>query len=585
MFVSPIIERELRVALRRHRAVRSRFYAAAIGAGVVVFFLLIGLAGGSRLVGRQLHSILFYVGLYMAIVPATTISVGLFSEERRNQTMELLYLAGVGPGELFGGKLLGGILAASCNLLALSPFLAVPFLTGGISFDLFLATIACFPALLLMVTSIGVLSSVLCRDDGSAFICAVVIGGILCLATPVPYNMGMMLAGAPPFSAKWLCLSPAYGPYLVAQNFGANRPGVFWLGWGATLGWAVLCVGIAGLLLKRTWRIELERNVDAGRLAGWEALIHGDREWRFELRWRLLATNPFQWLVEQDRRPVAVAWGIVGGVSCIWLAGWCAWPWVWPSPANFYLTAGLLITGMELVMAYAAAQRIGNDRRDGALELLLTTPMSTEEIVDGQCAALKRMFRPVRATVFGICVLMMLGGLLRGGWNTASLVSYVLIWCILLGWCLRSMDRSTALSMWIGANAARPAYAIFRFRRQGPWYWVIMVFNFRNIFRAFGRGSGVHFPTGSPPELIFVGLFSFVMLCVAATAQFSPNKMRQRLIAELRSIAREPLPATQDPRFKKWDVRQRLPRLAYAEMAERVRVYPQRMADAKREGR
>jgi hypothetical protein len=73
-----------------------------------------------------------------------------------------------------------------------------------------------------------------------------------------------------------------------------------------------------------------------------------------------------------------------------------------------------------------------------------------------------------------------------------------------------------------------------------------------------------------------------VILCVTVVTQMSPNKMRDRLIAEMRSIAREPVPDPHDPRFKKWNFNDRLPRSAYEEMAERVSAYPQRMADKER---
>ncbi len=168
MLVSPIIERELRVALRKHGAVKSRFKTAAGGAAVVCVFLLIGLLAGSSHIGRSLHTFLFFGGLYMAIIPPARICVGLFCEERRNQTLELLYLTGMGSVELFLGKLLGGVLIASSDLLALTPFLAIPFFSGGVSLNLFLATIGCFPVVLLFTVAIGVLGSVLCRDGRSA---------------------------------------------------------------------------------------------------------------------------------------------------------------------------------------------------------------------------------------------------------------------------------------------------------------------------------------------------------------------------------------------------------------------------------
>jgi hypothetical protein len=153
-----------------------------------------------------------------------------------------------------------------------------------------------------------------------------------------------------------------------------------------------------------------------------------------------------------------------------------------------------------------------------------------------------------------------------------------------LWWSVRDMRRSTAQAMWIGINSARPALAIFQFRRQGPWWWIWMAYNMRNLSRGF-RGTGAGFPTGSPVEIIIISLGVVVMLCVAASAQFSQNKMRDRLIREMRSIAREPVPDPHDPRFKKWNFTERLPRSAYEEMAERVRVYPQRVADKEREGR
>ncbi|MGA3182301.1 MAG: ABC transporter permease [Verrucomicrobiota bacterium] len=186
---------------------------AMIGAGLVCLFLLLGLMDAFSFWGNALFQALFYGGLYLAVIPPARISVGLFCEERRNQTLELLYLTGMGPGELFAGKLVGGVLIASGDLLALIPFMAVPFLSGGLSLDLFWASIACFPVLLLFTVAVGVLASVLSRDDGVALAVAVLLAGAVCLALPLPYNLGREVAGAPPFSSDWLCLSPAYGPY------------------------------------------------------------------------------------------------------------------------------------------------------------------------------------------------------------------------------------------------------------------------------------------------------------------------------------------------------------------------------------
>src|ERR1700757_3683769 len=105
MLFPPVIERELRAALHRRGALQSRFRMARLGVFIVSVFLLLSWLSGQRSLGGTLHFILFIWGLALAIGPAVNISVGLFSEERRNQTLELLYLTGMSSGELFGGKL------------------------------------------------------------------------------------------------------------------------------------------------------------------------------------------------------------------------------------------------------------------------------------------------------------------------------------------------------------------------------------------------------------------------------------------------------------------------------------------------
>src|SRR5260221_3321286 len=101
MFFPPVIERELKIALRRNAAVKSRFRTAAIATGITALFLIFGWLTGLRKSGSTLHQLLFYAGLYLAVFPPFQISVGLFSDERRNPTLELLYLTRIGSGALF----------------------------------------------------------------------------------------------------------------------------------------------------------------------------------------------------------------------------------------------------------------------------------------------------------------------------------------------------------------------------------------------------------------------------------------------------------------------------------------------------
>jgi hypothetical protein len=256
-----------------------------------------------------------------------------------------------------------------------------------------------------------------------------------------------------------------------------------------------------------------------------------------------------------------LAWGLICGISLLWMLGWWAWPQHWPCMSNFFLTAMLLIMATDFLTRYSAARRIGFDRHDGALELLLTTPLTPAEIVDGQLAALRAQFRPIRFTVLGLCILMMLGGFLTRHWNTQAVITYSLIWLMFFLWCMRGSRRAAIKVMWVALNTGRPVYSVFRSQGR-PWQWFWILFNLRNIFRTTGTGVS-QFPTGSNDELAVVCFISasvLIILLIATLVQKRGlyNEMGERLVADMYSVAQEPVPDKDDPRLKKWDVRERL---------------------------
>ena len=208
---------------------------------------------------------------------------------------------------------------------------------------------------------------------------------------------------------------------MVGRNFAGFSVSDFWAWTLVTWTWTVAGLALAAVTLKRNWRRDLERAVVEGWRGKWEAFLHGSAEWRESLRRRVLAANAYQWLVEQDRRPVLQAWGFMASVCAFWLLGRRAWPQLWPSTVNLFTTAIVLLTGIDVLAAHAAARRMAADRRDGALELLLTTVLSPGEMLTGQRAALRHQFRPVKCGLFGLLVGMGLAGLLTRHWTTPGL--------------------------------------------------------------------------------------------------------------------------------------------------------------------
>jgi hypothetical protein len=567
MALLPIIERELRVALRKKRPVRRRLQVAALAVGGTLLFLLLAAFGGDRQAGQRLHQLLCLAACYL-VLQTPRLTAGIFAQERREQTLGLLFLSGLGATEVFASKLFSAALVAFGDLLVLFPMLAVPFLIGGVSFAQFLATICALPNFLLFVLAVCLLASVLTRDDGTAVILTSVLLFLLCAAGPLIYLAQSQFSSAANLSSAWLIVSPAYGPYLAWRGFGTTSPSDFWNNVLVTMAWSGLCLSVAAAMLKSLWR---EREQDSGAFgwrARWQRWVHGDAPGRRRLAATWLEANPFVWLAARDRQPAILAWLVVGGMAVIWLASWAAWPNRWPSVPNFILTAVLLNLALRWIIQYTAARSLGEARRDGSYELLLTTPLDPGDIVSGQFEASRCRFRLVTRTVLVLEFAMMLAGLAGRNWTGSSLYVYGAIWTVLLSWAWSQSRRwrGTCYALWVSLNCGRPAYAVWRTTGLTWWSWFWIPANLQLLFAKLPT-----FPTGSTGEVWFVSfILAMVVVSLAWRALFGVKaktgwenwawRSRERqLVSQFRDIVREPLPDPDDPRFKTWNPQERFP--------------------------
>jgi ABC-type transport system involved in multi-copper enzyme maturation permease subunit len=428
MVCLPLIERELRVALRKQRPARSRLKVAAFAVAGSILFLLLGTLTQSNGVGQGLEGVLCLAGLSF-VLRAPILTAGALAEERRNQTLGLLFLSGLGAGEVFAGKFLSSALIAFTNLLAIFPMLALPFLIGGVSYDLFLAILCALPSLMLFALAVSLLASVLTREDGAAIVLANVLGALLCVLPPAFYQAQSHFSPLSAPSLWWLRLSPAYGPFLVwrgfKSGFGPVERSEFWINLPLTLGWSMLALCAAAFALKRVWREREEEVATNGLRRRWREFVHGGREGRQRLGRAWLDENPFVWLAGRDRQPATLGWLVVGGIALVWLLCWAIWTTAWPSVPNLIFTAMLLNLVLAWLTRHAAAQGIGQARRDGDYELLLTTPLRPGEIVHGTLESLRWRFRPLANFVLSLNGLMLLGGLLTRRWETGALFVYL----------------------------------------------------------------------------------------------------------------------------------------------------------------
>jgi hypothetical protein len=339
-----------------------------------------------------------------------------------------------------------------------------------------------------------------------------------------------------------------------------------------------LALGTAVFALNRLWREQESEALTGGWLVRWRDFMHGSREKSRRVGRLWLEANPFVWLAGRDRQPAVLGWLVVGGIVLVWLLCLAAWPAQWPGTQNFFITAILLNALMAWLTRHAAAQGIAKARRDGAYELLLTTPLNPSDIVRGVLETVRLHFRALANFLVLLNVLMMLGGLTMRRWNAGALIEYFVIWSFLLTWTWSLghwMSRLLPV-MWASLNCGRPAHAVLRTSGFNSWSWIWIVFNAQFYSRGFRR-----FPTGSPGEIVFVCFIALVCVIIWAAIHHSGGSARvrelkwdpeaqvwlasqstvceTRLIREFREIVREPLPDPSDPRFKRWNVAERFP--------------------------
>jgi ABC-type transport system involved in multi-copper enzyme maturation permease subunit len=178
--VWPVAQRELREGARRPVNHRLRVLSAGVGAGLLLL-IAANLNMPAAQMGRWLFACLhtWLLALIVLIVPALT--ADSIARERREGTLGLLFLTPMSAGGIVAGKAVAQALRALTLWLAALPILAIPFMTGGLTwFDALSAMSLEFCAAGLCLAA-GLLASALARERSSAFLLAFLLGVIFLL--------------------------------------------------------------------------------------------------------------------------------------------------------------------------------------------------------------------------------------------------------------------------------------------------------------------------------------------------------------------------------------------------------------------
>jgi len=402
MNVLPVITRELRPEARHPFTYWVRVFGAGAAFAAAAVFLT---ANGMNLrEGGQLL-LLMHGALHLVIwllVPLLT--ADCLSRERREGTLGILFLTALTARDIVVAKSLTHGLRAVTVLLAVLPVVILPMLMGGVVWQQAAIAICLDITAVCLALAAGLIASSLCKSWIRSLVLAMSLAALLALGSFFAFAMALDLnpakfgrgyiGGFNLASIFWNGFQPRAWDYLARIAGGTPifvrvlpvAAGIS-LGAFATLGLAVL---FAARMVARTWQDRPPHPLLVWLQARFcrPVMMHGLLE-----RWmrQKLDRNPIGWLEHRTWSGRIVIWG--------WLAVMVSVYSYALSNTNFFIrslhTMHLVMGwGLLLSMTFSAANSLRRERENGALELLLVSPLSEAQILFGRLRGLWGQFLP-----------------------------------------------------------------------------------------------------------------------------------------------------------------------------------------------
>jgi hypothetical protein len=299
-------------------------------------------------------------------------------------------------------------------LLATFPVLALTLLFGGVPAGQF------WRVLLVLVTTFffslarGIFVSAISRNARRAMLGTVSWLVLFNVAFPAAGALVRELSAPHSSSLPDLLMLPCPIFTQAQTEAAAGGPSIyFWPSVGCQAALTLVFLAMASWLLPGAWQ---DRPAEAWRdrwRARWENWAYGDPARRAQWRARWLERNPMSWLSGRNRFQSASVWCLFGVCFVFWELGCLASGAIWYNEGIYFPTVLVLNSVLKFWVALTAGRSLAEDRQSGALELILSTPLSVEGILRGQLLALLRKFLGPIVAVLGIHIIFLAASLQR----------------------------------------------------------------------------------------------------------------------------------------------------------------------------
>jgi ABC-type transport system involved in multi-copper enzyme maturation permease subunit len=386
----PVVEREMRVAARRRATYRIRFWAVLVMMGLFAFAMIdTHSRGNASQAGRELLEPLSFLAFFFAIsigVIATSDSV---SEEKREGTLGLLFLTDLKGYDVILGKLVAHSINAFYALVAIMPILGMPLLLGGVTMSQFVKLIIALVSAIVFSLAAGIFVSTHSRNERKAMVFTFLL---LAAVTCVPFLVMVWLSDVlrwcqDKYVWRGLMFSPGFALGMAFDGPPFWPAVSYWYGVGWSWIGAIGLLFIAARKAPRSWTESAAKPVvrRAAAGGGFVARMKSSRR-------KLLDDNPFLWLAMRGEASQARVWLFILAIFAIWLVAWTQCGSLIWSYEVVFPTVMILHVGLKIWVVGEASRRFVEDRRNNAMEFLLSTPLDERQIVRGQWRALNRQF-------------------------------------------------------------------------------------------------------------------------------------------------------------------------------------------------
>jgi len=193
----PLLKRELIENSHKKRTYVIRILVALIFLLVMLVFYSEQIARHKNILqvmgqGRELAIVLFVCNLVAIYVLLPAMACSAISGEREKQTLSLILISRITPGGLIAEKFLSRLVPMIALMLITLPMLSIAYMLGGMKLQaVFAALLGLFTAAI-QVNSAAIMCSVLFRTALEAFWATYLIFAVMGLGPPLLYEMGLL---------------------------------------------------------------------------------------------------------------------------------------------------------------------------------------------------------------------------------------------------------------------------------------------------------------------------------------------------------------------------------------------------------